>query len=422
MITPSFSLTASERVLPKLALDFTTAALDPRITFTRTTSATNPATYVNSSGNIALASNNAPRFDYDPVTLACKGLLIEESRSNSLKYSEQFNDASWTKYLGFVTVLQDDTTAPDGNLTADKLVPTTDNNIHLTFQNVAKSATALTYSFSMYVKAAGYSRMGINIQNGPNGVSATFNLSTLAVTIAGFGTGFTPISAKIEPFSNSWHRVIIVLTSDATVQIGASIYVYNNSGSASFAGDGTSGIYAWGAQLEAGAFPTSYIPTTSAALTRNADVATMTGTNFSDWYNQAQGTLLSDVMLTQVGTTFAYTVSDSTVNNQIYHRELASGGDCAVVTGNVTQAYLTKAYTPAVGSIYQAAIGYAANNIGFTVNAASVVTDTSATIPTVDRICLGGSYNNGAQRSMYLRSFYYWPQRLTNAELQAFTA
>ena len=77
MITPSYSITATERVLPNLALDFTTASLDARVTFTRTTDATHPATYVASTGYITTAANNAARFDYDPVALTCKGLLIE---------------------------------------------------------------------------------------------------------------------------------------------------------------------------------------------------------------------------------------------------------------------------------------------------------------------------------------------------------
>ena len=88
MITTSFGLTATERVLPKLALDFTTASLDSRVTFTRTTGASNPATYVNSSGAITAATNNQPRFDFNPVTLVCKGLLIEESRRNLFKGSD----------------------------------------------------------------------------------------------------------------------------------------------------------------------------------------------------------------------------------------------------------------------------------------------------------------------------------------------
>lgn len=96
MITPSFGLTATERVLPRLALDFTTASLDSRITFTRTTGASNPATYIDSFGVITAATNNQPRFDYDPVTLVCKGLLIEESRTNSLLNSDTLSTQSVT--------------------------------------------------------------------------------------------------------------------------------------------------------------------------------------------------------------------------------------------------------------------------------------------------------------------------------------
>ena len=98
MITPSFGLTATERVLPKLALDFTTANLDSRITFTRTTDATHPATYVDGSGYVTSATNNQPRFDYTLATGgACKGLLIEESRTNLVPYSEDFTKSTWTK-------------------------------------------------------------------------------------------------------------------------------------------------------------------------------------------------------------------------------------------------------------------------------------------------------------------------------------
>ena len=81
MITPSFALTATERVLPRMALDFTTATLDPRVTFTRTG---DTATVTNSSGVITAINANLPRFDFDPTTLVCKGLLIEEARTNLL--------------------------------------------------------------------------------------------------------------------------------------------------------------------------------------------------------------------------------------------------------------------------------------------------------------------------------------------------
>lgn len=119
MITPSYSATATERVLPRMALDFTTASLDSRVTVTR---ALNTATAINSSGFIAVVNANLPRFDYNPVTLACKGLLIEEARTNILTYSEQFDNAAWAKLN--VTVSANNTTSPDGTLNAEKLVVT----------------------------------------------------------------------------------------------------------------------------------------------------------------------------------------------------------------------------------------------------------------------------------------------------------
>jgi hypothetical protein len=83
--------------MPALSLNFITGSLDPRITFNRTTGLTNPATYVDSSGFVVGATDNQPRFDYDPVTLAPKGLLIDEQRTNRLLRSEEFDDAAWTK-------------------------------------------------------------------------------------------------------------------------------------------------------------------------------------------------------------------------------------------------------------------------------------------------------------------------------------
>ena len=102
MITPAYSPTATERVLPRLALDFTTASLDPRVTVTR---ALNTATRVNSSGDVEVVSANLPRFDFDPTTLVCKGLLIEETRTNLLRYSEAFDNVYWTPARASVTLM-----------------------------------------------------------------------------------------------------------------------------------------------------------------------------------------------------------------------------------------------------------------------------------------------------------------------------
>jgi hypothetical protein len=124
MITPAYALTATERVLPRLALDFTTGSLDPRVTVTR---ALDTATRVNSSGFIEGINANLPRFDYDPVTLAPKGLLIEEARTNILLYSNDFRDtatAGSTRPWVYdnTTITTGAAVSPDGTQNASKIV------------------------------------------------------------------------------------------------------------------------------------------------------------------------------------------------------------------------------------------------------------------------------------------------------------
>lgn len=122
MITPAYAPTATERVFPRLALDFTTGVLDPRVTVTR---ALNTATRINSSGLIEVVNADLPQFDYDPVTLAPKGLLIEETRANLLLHSSGANESAWTKDAagtGVAPVVTPNfAVAPDGTTTADRV-------------------------------------------------------------------------------------------------------------------------------------------------------------------------------------------------------------------------------------------------------------------------------------------------------------
>ena len=281
MITPSFGLKATERVLPRLALDFTTASLDSRITLTR---ALNTATRVNSSGFIEVVNADLPRFDYDPITLACKGLLIEESRINLLLQSNTFEAANWTKSNGSLT--DNATTSPNGTLDGDLYIPNVTSNRHRVIQT-ATVVTATSYTMSVYAKAGNYSKIALR-EDASTGNAASFDLSDGTVLVGG-------TAASIAPVGNGWYRCTFTSTSSGTsftfgVQVLKPTYVAGNSITESWAGNGTDGVYLWGADLEAGAFPTSYIPTTTTAVTRNADVATMTGTNFSNFYNHLAGT------------------------------------------------------------------------------------------------------------------------------------
>lgn len=329
MITPAFGLTATERVLPKLALDFTTASLDSRVTVTRTTNATNPATYINSSGVITSATNNQPRFDYDPVTLLCKGLLIEESRANSLL-----------------------------------------NTDLLSTQIVTVTAAARTLSF-----------YGTG--------SVTLSGAHIAV-VSGTGAYPTRTTYSFTPSAGA-----LTLTVTGTVQF---------------------------AQLELGAFVTSYIPTTTTSLTRNADVVTMTGTNLTDWLDTTQGTTLSEHTISQFPTaTSAFSFSlGSAAGAEVYAAFAVGGNNQFTVQNTTNQAN----FSFAVGSVNvpQKVCGfYKVNQFFAASNTLTGALDTSGSLPTINKLVFGARNDGARALNGWVRKFSYWPFLLTQAEVTAFS-
>ena len=402
MITPSFSLTATERVLPKLALDFTTASLDPRVTFTRTG---NTATVVNSSGLIAPINADLPRFDFNPITLVCRGLLIEEARTNLFTYSDQLNDATWTKQN--LSISADAINSPDGTTNADLLVENSATASRFVFSSVTMTV-GVVYTASVFAKAKERVQIFIN-ESGAN--QAVYDVQAGTVVSA---SGCT---ATITAFPNGWFRCTWSKTAAFTVlRIGMCV----NGGT--YTGDGTSGLYMWGAQLEVGAFQTSYIPTTTTSLTRNADVATMTGTNFSDWYNATEGTFVATTNKTTTAVTANYLSANdgSNTNRMQLVWNSTTNSHSSEIIATTSQASLT---TGAIATgTNKASLGYKLDNIAASVNGATPLTDTSATIPTVNTLSIGGRtyLSNNFLNGWFVKLFYY-PQRLTNNEVQAFS-
>lgn len=420
MITPSYSFTATERVLPRLALDFTTAALDSRITFSRTTGASNPATYVNSSGVITAATNNQPRFDYNAVTLACKGLLIEESRTNLCLYSQDLGNANWAKNNS--SVVTDTVVSPDGTTNADKLVENATSNVHNAL--VALSVTSgVTYTVSAFMKKAERGYALISSLLGFPTTAIQINLTSGAVTT---GTG-TPINAISQDFGNGWFRVGFSITATST---RAAQFVFYTSADGLWAnrvylGDGASGIYVWGAQVETGAFATSYIPTEATALTRNADVATMTGANFSNWFNATEGSFSSSVSIPYTITTqlvSPFSVGDAGSNNNL----IDAYADSTNLTYIVSNSGSNQATIPIAGSfskdvITKFAYCYKVNSFAFARNTVLGTPDNSGTVPAVTQLRIGNRQDEIRTLNGHIQNIMYYPQRLTNAELQAFS-
>ena len=409
MITPSFPLTATERVLPRLALNFTTGTLDPRITFARTG---NTATVINSSGYVVSINENLPRFDYDPISLTCKGLLVEESRTNSILQSEDFS-TTWTTSNASVSTNQ--ATSPSNTTTADKIVEDSANTGHFVSQTVSCTASQ-AYTFSVYVKAAGRTQCRIRATGSGSWLSAVIDLTTGLVV--GSPTGTISVVAA----GNSWYRISGTANSDFT---GNNVfYVYPAAGGTwVYQGNGVDGVFAWGAQLEAGAFATSYIPTTTTALTRNADVATMTGTNFSDWFNASEGTFSIDCIInTKPAAQILMEMSDGTSNNRLQFQRDSSSSNLtyASIVGGAIPVNLSRtgAFVSDVGSICAA---YKLDSYAVAVQGGSVATDTSGGVPPLDRLRIGATVAGTAPSSGWYQKISYYQQRVINAEVQAFS-
>ena len=416
MITPAYSLSATERVLPSLALNFLTGTLDPRITFTRSTT----ATFVGSNGLIQSAAIDAPRFDYTPVTLAPKGLLIEEQRTNLVTYSQQF--AFWI--LTEVTVASSSTIAPDGAPSNSSVIESTATSLHR-IRNLATVTNGTPCSLSVFARANGSRRLYFNM-NAVGGAGALFDLTGNGSVVDLSGTAANK-AASIEAFGNGWYRCNVIGTGTGAASVVLLQINQSSSTTAAdetYTGDGTSGVLLYGLQLEAGAFPTSYIPTVASQVTRSQDIATMTGTNFSSWYNQTQGTLFVEATIptdvdSSVGN-FYLAASDGTLANQIVLADV-SGTVGQIQTGGVLQ-FNNKVGAEPTG-VLKAAIAFQTNNTIICVDGTLGTLNTSVTLPTVNRLLIGirGDSQVTSLLNGNIRRIAYYNIRLLNAQLQALT-
>ena len=359
--------------------------------------------------------NSAPRFDHNPTTGESLGLLPEEARTNLLLRSEEFG-TTWTATRASVST--DATLAPSGATTADKLVEdTTATNTHQIQQTVTLVANT-TYATSFYIKSSERTELRLLFSAGTDGINAAFNLST-GVATAQANTGLGVIaSATLTPVGNGWFRatatgIISPLSTSATLTLRLL-----SSGSNSYTGDGTSGLFLWGAQLEAGAFATSYIPTTTATVTRAADVASITGSNFSSWANNNEGTIFSDssIIASQIKTQAVWELSGGTVLSSLRQPQGTANQFRAVIGGTFTGSPGTGASLTT--GVTLAAVAY--SGTAGRLQIGSVGTD--ATGSTLDATSLSiGSLAGASQLNGWIKRLCFWPARLPDATLQQIT-
>ena len=394
---PLFSLNPGP---PGKTLDLsfmTPGTLDPRMTFTRAST----ATYFNSAGVMQTAAVNAPRWDYNPTTHVLNGLLIEEARTNVQLNSSNLAAGTWALGNGTViapVVTANQSIAPDGTTTAARIVyPAVSTAPSYSVVYCQTNPTAAVYTFSMYLKGAvGGERTYIEVTDG----SAVYYRSQATLTTA-------------------WQRFSLVTSALTTAVWYMSVGTDLRDGSQSATSAQT--IYAWGAQLEQTAFPTSYIPTTVAAVTRSADLCSIQPANMG-FYVSPGGSWMAEFISSAPQTDYQRILSAIPAPGNITPLMLFNGSQGSQYDGtiaNATANSLTAAAVAKMASTWAAASG-------------NVCLNGSAVVPSA----MGAGYplsaggvailpmapsSNTQNLNGYIRRVSYWPRVLTNAEMQAVT-
>jgi hypothetical protein len=330
-----------------------------------------------------------------------------------ITYSEQFDNAAWTKVRS--SVVANTIIAPDGTLTGDKLVEDTQALTHAAQSAISTIASAV-HTGSCYLKAGERTWGYIGIGASTNG-AAYFDL--VNGTVGTITAGFT---ATIIPVGNGWYRCTVSGTIATSNQLGAiTVFTASANNTVSYTGNGYSGIYIWGAQLEALAFPTSYIPTVASQVTRAADSASMTGTNFSSWYAQGEGTLYVESLAQNTAASNNKNVrfSDGTISNEIWlgSSSPGTGARSQITLGGVTYFDSSLPNQITAGQFGKYAISFETNNAVFCANGTLGTVDTAVPIPSsINQLTI-----ISPQRAGYYKKIAYYPVAVTSAQLQALT-
>ena len=253
-------------------------------TYTRSSS----ATYFDGTGAMQTASANTPRLDYDPVTKVPQGLLMEDGRTNLVSSSNAYSGVS---SVGGSSVQSTSVPAPDGSTMRKCVFGTSGSLSNACRWSSVGIGVSTTYAMSVYAKAAEYSQIYLTgVDSNTVGRSARYDLINGTVTQCGTSLAG---SESITPVGNGVYRLSLVYTTGSTNGGGGP---YNDirpgiaNSCASTQGDGTAGVYFWGVQIEQGSFPTSYIPTTNATVTRARDGLTIPN---GSWISSSAGTIIA---------------------------------------------------------------------------------------------------------------------------------
>lgn len=403
---------------PVLDLNFTTGTLDPLITFARSDAST-CASYFDSAGLLKYAAPNVPRFNYNPASLLMRGLLVEETRTNLLTQSRDMTQGAWGKNA--LTVARNQVGLDGVANTACQLLEAVGTINHYTWSSTPASAISggAAYTGSVAIKASGRTKAEVWLHDGSagNGGYCFIDLSTGAISNV-TNTGGTNTTARSVNLGGGWWRVELTTTNGASA-ITAQMRVYPNDGvaghDAAYAGNASLGIIIDCAQIEVGARATSYIPTTTATVTRANDSALINGTNFSNWFTQSAGTLFVEGDMLQAPPSSSKYASISGVG--MFELGLSAGAN-AQLRANFT--FPTTSGSVADESTFKMAASFDSAGNSLVLNGGTAVGDTS--IPSSNSFMyLGSSGGVGGFINAHLRAVKFYDTRMTTTQLQALT-
>ena len=359
---------------------------------------------------------NVPRLDY--LGSSCPRLILEGQRTNSQTFSEQHNNAVWTKFN--LTVSQNAGTSPDGYTNADLVYPDTGvvNVQNYNSQTRGGLTSGASYTQSVFLKASGFTWAIVDNVSGSAG--AWFNLVTGSI-----GTVVAGSTAKIENYGNGWYRCSV--TSSAFSTTGYGDYRLANADNVALAtANGTDGILAWGFQFEQG-YATSYIPTLGAAVTRGAESAVKTG--ISSLIGQTEGVLYAEFSYNGSSTSGAYEriigVGDGNTNDRIILIKNNTSSELYAFIGDNGSSIVNQVIsgTNILGT-HKVAFAYKTNDFAVYLDGTLVYSSASGTVPTTSNLYVGVNEITGTdiQLGGTISQALVFKTRLSNSSLAELTS
>ena len=417
-------------------LDFNFAAekkLDPRITYSRS----GPASFTNEFGKVVIVGDNVPRFDHDPITRECKGLLIEESRTNIFASSDPAKSA-WLLDGGITKGANTtETTAPDGTFTACKLMSAASANSYSQIYDGLSRYTGGVQS--LWVKKGTHNVIGIFDYSGGSGIRGWFDVNTgehrceggSKVAAGVQSNGNDTNNTNMVEYPNGWYRYIYYEAANMSYAHFRIVdFDSDNEASAS-----SNSIYLWGLQAEDNnvKFATSFIPCDTGlmpgTITRGTDFAKVEGEEFAEFYNNAteHTTVMVGKRLGDTNTDGRlYTISNGTSSQVAPDWDFNDDTKLRISSNVGGSSQMVQELNPfnERNDEFKIAAGMAVNNqIGVVNGTAIAAADTSCLMPTgVDRLYFGLRGDEGNQGSLTIKRFMFYPKRLPDSQLVTLTS